>query len=116
MNRCDCGFLAKSAAGLAAHRRQKHPETGGPNRRAVERMLVALRFDGRLSSDDAAREQLVRSLADELDRGEANAALWKVYREAINDMTRQDDAPSSSFEQTLAQIRSAASLGDPPAS
>lgn len=112
MNRCECGFIAKSPTGLAAHRRQKHPQVGGDNRRALERTLELLRFEGRLENLDAARVQMLRSVADKLDKGDQPAQLWKVYGEALEDITRKKDEPGDDLKEALAAIRGAGPLGN----
>ena len=87
------------------------PARHGPNRRATETTLKALRAAGRLEPVDAAHEQLVRSLADAVDASPENAALWKQYREALADMRKPED-DDGGLEAALASIRGAAAVGD----
>lgn len=107
MNRCECGFIAKTPAGLAAHKRRAHPDTGGDNRKAAERFLVELRKQGRLEPVDVARIQTIRGLADALDADPQNAQMWKQYREATEALLRQDDDVNDALEKALADLRSA---------
>jgi len=83
------------------------------NREATETMLDILKGLGRIEDIDAARVQSLRSLADAVDRFPKNAQLWKVYRDAIEDMLSQDDRANDDLAQALAEIRSAASVRDP---
>jgi hypothetical protein len=112
-NKCECGFVAKTPAGLAAHKRTAHPDVGGHNRRAAERFLTELRRIGRLEAIDVSRVQTLRGIADALDTDPSNAALWKVYREATEDMTRQDDNANDALQDALAKIASAAPVVHP---
>lgn len=107
-----CRFVAKSMAGLKAHRRLKHLINAGANRREAEKMLSVLRGLGRIEDIDAARVQTIRSLADELDVDPSNAQMWRTYREAIEDLMRADENVDSSLEQALAEIRCAGQMGD----
>lgn len=110
MECADCEFVAKSGAGLSAHRRAKHP-TGGRNTDALTRTLSELERMGRLEPVDAARVQALRSMAVALDGDASNAALWRQYREALTELRADDDADDS-FAQALAQIRGATPMGD----
>ena len=113
MNKCDCGFFARTPAGLASHRRTAHPDVGGANRKSVERFLVELRRIGRIEAIDVTRVQTLRGIADALDADSSNAALWKVFREATEDMMRQDDNANDALSQALAKINSAAPVVHP---
>jgi hypothetical protein len=107
-----CRFEAKTASGLAAHMRQKHGTAAGANRRAAEKTLSILRGLGRIEDIDAARVQTIRSLADALDRDDGNAQMWRTYREAIEDLMRQDDDADDELAQALAEIRGTPTVGD----
>ena len=113
-NKCECGFIAKTPAGLASHKRIEHPECGGDNRKAAERFLTELRREGRIDTIDVSRIQTIRGIADALDDDSSNAALWKVYREATEEMLRQDDDANDALSQALAAINSAAPVVYPP--
>lgn len=98
MNCPDCGFVAKSPAGLAAHRRKTHPKPDaapGPNLTAIETTLAELRRMGRLEPVDEALVQALRSMAWALDHNPFNSQMWREYREAIKGLTASDgDSPS----------------------
>ena len=116
MERClepGCRFVAKNRAGLVAHRRLAHGTERKANRRAAEKTLSILAGLGRIEDIDAARVQTIRSIADALDRDDSNAQLWRTYREAIEDLMRADDDANDDLEKALAEIRSAAPMGNP---
>jgi hypothetical protein len=58
------------------------------------RTLRELRRMGRVETVDAAAVQAVRSMAFALDADPANAALWRQYREALKELTADDDRGS----------------------
>ena len=107
-----CKFVGKTAAGLAGHRRLKHGITGGPLRRATEETIRILESTHRLEDVDAARVQILRSLADAIDKDPTNAQMFRTYREAIEDLMRADDTPGDDLDKELAEIRSAGPMGD----
>lgn len=116
--RCDgCAFEARSAQGLAAHRRAKHSQAdGGANARAMESTLTELERLGRVESIDAARVQALRTMATALDENPYNSQMWREYREALGEVLKADDDADDGLAAALAQIRGAAEMGDPPAS
>ena len=85
------------------------------NREAADQMLDILKGLGRIEDIDAARVQVVRSLAEHVDRFPKNAQLWRVYRDAIEDLLSQDDRANDDLEKALAAIRSASPICDPQA-
>lgn len=108
----DCSFNAKSPAGLASHRRARHPEAPPSMQRAMERTLAELDRLGRFEEVDAARVQALRSMAVALDANPFNSQMWKELRESLNEVTRADDEADDGLAAALAQIAGAASLGD----
>lgn len=107
----------RSAAGLASHRRWKHPEREGPdpvNAEALETTLSALRDMGRINPVDAAQVQMLRSMAASLDRDPSNAALWRLYRDSLEELVRADDRSDDSLDRALQEIQREASVGDEP--
>lgn len=61
---------------------------------------------GRIETIDAARVQLLRSLADRLDgRSSSNAQMWKEYREALERVTVDGD-DSAALTDLLEHLRS----------
>ena len=115
MTRCECGFTARTKAGLAVHQKAAHGESHASNRKALERTLTILRKLGRIEDIDAATVQTIRSLADALDVDPSNAQMWKVYREALNDLMEQDEHADDDLEKALAALRSTAPLVHPKA-
>lgn len=114
MRRClICGGEYETASGLARHRRAKHRAFRGPNRLACEEMLAVLDGEGRIEDHDAARLQMLRSLADQLDADPSNAQMWKVYRDTVDDLVGADD-DSDTFTTLLQEINSCTPLGDAP--
>jgi hypothetical protein len=101
-----CSFVARSNAGLAAHRRKRHPETieaDGPNATAMDTTLAELRRMGRLERVDAARVQALRSMANALDQNPFNSQMWREYRDAIEGLTA-DDGDSDSIDGLLDEL------------
>lgn len=113
MELCDCGFEAKTKAGLASHRRSKHPgqKPKSPGREpttnaeAMERTISAL--GDRLEEVDAARIQALRSLADAVDLSPKSPGLWQQYREALGEVLSVTEDDDQEVRNTLAKIRSA---------
>ena len=64
------------------------------NRGQLEQTLKELRRLGRLGKVHAAAVQALRSMACALDADPSNAALWRQYREALRELTADDDAGS----------------------
>jgi hypothetical protein len=104
----DCPFVAKSQAGLAAHRRWAHlprldEESLGPNAMAINETLGELRRMGRLEKVDAARVQALRSMAAALDLNPFNSQMWREYREATEGLTA-DDSGSESVDDLINEL------------
>ena len=72
------------------------------NRGQLEQTLKELRRLGRLEKIDAAAVQALRSMAAALDGDPGNAALWRQYREALRELTADDD--SGSVDAALADL------------
>jgi hypothetical protein len=72
------------------------------NRGQLEQTLKELRRLGRLEKIDAAAVQAVRSMAAALDGDPGNAALWRQYREALRELTADDD--HGSVDSALADL------------
>jgi hypothetical protein len=62
------------------------------NRGQLEQTLKELRRLGRIEKIDAAAVQALRSMAFALDADPSNAALWRQYREALRELTADDDS------------------------
>jgi hypothetical protein len=72
------------------------------NRGQLEQTLKELRRLGRLEKIDAAAVQALRSMAFALDADPWNAALWRQYREALRELTADDD--NGSVDAALADL------------
>lgn len=109
-----CGQQCRRPAGLASHMRSKHPpEPTDVNTAALSRTLDALRAAGRLEPIDAARVQMLRSLAAAVDERPYSDRLWREYREALSEVLDADDAADDSLAEAVAAIRGAAKVGHP---
>ena len=106
----DCGFVAKSPAGLAAHRRFKHPErlVTSSMVEAMEETLSALEQMGRFERVDAATIQSLRSMAAALDSHPFNSQMWRELRETLSQVLEADEDADDGIAAALARI-----AGDP---
>jgi hypothetical protein len=77
------------------------------NRGQLEQTLKELRRLGRIEKIHAAAVQALRSMAFALDADPANAALWKQYREALRELTADDDgdAIGDALDDLFAEVR-----------
>jgi hypothetical protein len=82
------------------------------NHGQCEQTLKELRRLGRIEKIDAAAVQMLRSMAAALDADPGNAALWRQYREALRELTADDD--NGSADEALAALF--AEVGDAPPS
>jgi cell fate (sporulation/competence/biofilm development) regulator YlbF (YheA/YmcA/DUF963 family) len=73
------------------------------NHGQFEQTLKELRRLGRVEKIDAAAVQALRSMSAALDTDPFNAALWRQYREALRELTADDDA-GSSFESAVGEL------------
>jgi len=83
------------------------------NRGQLEQTLRELRRLGRIEKIDAAAVQALRSMAYALDADPSAAALWRQYREALRELTADDDA-AGSFGEAVAAL--SAEVRDAPPS
>jgi len=65
------------------------------NHGQLEQTLRELRRLGRVEKIDAAAVQALHSMAFALDDNPQNAALWRQYREALRELTADDDDGTS---------------------
>jgi hypothetical protein len=100
-----CGQECETGAGLASHRRAKHPRIRGANRIAIEELLAST-----VCEVDPATQQMARSLADTLDGDPSNAQMWRTYRETIQAIVGNGDAGDETNGEVEA-IRGAAKVG-----
>lgn len=77
------------------------------NRGQLEQTLKELRRLGRVEKIDAAAVQALRSMAYALDEDPSNAALWRQYREALRELTADDDHISidDALDDLFAEVR-----------
>lgn len=76
----------------------------GPNRSATEITVKALQDDGLISEVDAARVQIVRSLASLADAEPNNPVVWREYRLAEQALRKETEAHGDPFDKLLADI------------
>ena len=76
----------------------------GQNREATEITIKALRDDGLISEVDAARVQIVRSLASLADAEPDNPVVWREYRLAEQALRKETEAHGDPFDKLLADI------------
>lgn len=105
----ECGFVAKTPAGLKVHQRRKHQDApqGSANVAALEKTLAEMERLRWFEKIDAARVQTLRSLAAAVDADPFNAQMWRQYREALTEVMKADDEADDSLAAALAEIRSA---------
>lgn len=82
------------------------------NASALEKTLSAMANCGRIEDIDAAAVQALRSMAATLDDDPSKAALWREYLNALAEVRRADDDADASLNGLLAEIGSAAPVGD----
>jgi len=80
------------------------PPGSGENRRAIERTLAELERIGRVEAVDAARVQMVRSMADSLDARPNNSQMWHEYRETVEGLIASGD-DGAELDTVLARLR-----------
>jgi len=76
----------------------------GQNRQATEITVKALQDDGLISEVDAARVQIVRSLASLADAEPDNPVVWREYRLAEQALRKETEAHGDPFDKLLADI------------
>lgn len=77
-------------------------EQAGTNSAALDTTLLKLKDLGRLEEIDAARVQMLRTMASALDEEPTRAALWKEYRAALKELMADDS--SSGLDDALAGL------------
>ena len=78
--------------------------TDGLNRQATETTIKALHDEGLISGVDAARVQIVRSLASLADAEPDNPVVWREYRLAEQALRKETEAHGDPFDKLLADI------------
>lgn len=76
----------------------------GLNQLATETTIQALTDDGLISEVDAARVQIVRSLATLADAEPDNPVVWREYRLAEQALRKETQAHGDPFDKLLAEI------------
>jgi hypothetical protein len=66
--------------------------------------LAELERIGRLEPVDAARVQMVRSMADSLDQRPNNSQMWHEYRETVRGLIASGD-DGGELDAALARLR-----------
>lgn len=83
----------------------------GSNRIAVDTTLKSLEASGKVGGVNEALVQLVRSLADAVDRDPQNASLWREYRGAVGDLLKLGSDDTDAFADLVTRLRTP--VGDP---
>lgn len=87
----------------------EEPDNRGPNERALMTTLAAF---GHPEDADAARWQMLRSLAAGVDAAPTRAALWAEYREALSELMKDAANADRSLEDAVAALSRASEVGD----
>lgn len=82
----------------------------GPNERSI---LQTLEVFGPEEAIDAARYQMLRSLARAVDANPDKASLWSEYREALSELMKDANDADSSLDEAFQALRSAPEVVDP---
>jgi hypothetical protein len=82
------------------------------NADALAETFSQLEALGRFEPVDEAHKQALRSMAGALDNDPTNAALWRQYREALNEVLRADDNADRDLAAALAEIRGGTTVVD----
>lgn len=77
------------------------------NVEAMEATVGELERLGRVEAIDAARVQVLRSLALAVDERPHSPGLWSEYRAALSEVLEADDDVDDSLEAELKKIRGA---------
>lgn len=67
------------------------PAESGEVRAALEETITVLKTMGRIEPIDAARIQILRSMADSLDVKPWNSQMWHEYRDALEAVMADGD-------------------------
>lgn len=84
--------------------RKKPAPVYGRIRTALETTITELERLGRLAGTDAARVEIARTLADQLDEDPRSAILWREYRAAEKQLREETNEHSDPFDQLLASL------------
>lgn len=104
------GTVLQLVTGGKSTEAERPNQTMGANEAALTETLGAL---GDVADADRARYQMLRSLAKAVDETPGKAALWKEYREALNDFKKDAaDAADSSLERAIEALRGASKVGN----
>lgn len=99
------GKVLKLVAGGKSEAESPVTEEMGPNEAALVKTLAAM---GEADDLEGARYQMLRSLAKAVDAAPTKAALWKEYREALNDFKKDAaDAADKNLERAFEALRGA---------
>ena len=104
MTRSTSGRAARGATATVSRGNPADPPASGENRLAAERTLAELERIGRLEAVDAARVQMIRSMADSLDARPNNSQMWHEYRETVEGLISSGD-DGAEIDAVLARLR-----------
>lgn len=89
-------------------------ETRSPLAASLEVTLAELRRMRRLEKVDEARIELLRGLVAAIETDLSNAALWRQYREALDEVLKVDEPIDDDLDRALQRLQTLGPGSHPP--